>query len=98
MARSTVPTFGQEARDVTLHFAISATSTAEFVQRYIAFVKFLKSGEKGWLTFKFPTLDLEMRMFTDQFPNGFTAISNLWSDGQQCGAFKVKFREPVASF
>lgn len=87
-----------EGRDVTLHFAISTTSTAEFVQRYIAFVKFLKSGEKGWLTFKFPTLDLEMRMFADQFPNGFTAISNLWSDGQQCGAFKVKFREPVASF
>lgn len=87
-----------EGRDVTLHFAISATSTAEFVQRYIAFVKFLKSGEKGWLTFKFPTLDLEMRMFADQFPNGFTAISNLWAEGQQCGAFKVKFREPVASF
>lgn len=87
-----------EGRDVTLHFAISASSTAEFVRRYTDFVRFLKNGEKGWLRFRFPTLNLEMRMFADQFPSGFTAISNLWSEGQQCGSFKVKFREPVSSF
>ena len=87
-----------EGRDVTLHLAISAENISMFIQRYTAFIQFLKTGENGWLRFRFPTLGLEMQMFADQFPNGFTAISNLWSEGAQCGAFKVKFREPVASF
>ena len=87
-----------EGRDVTLPFAVSASTSSEFVRRYTDFVHFLKQGNKGWLNFRFPTLNLEMRMFVDQFPSGFTAISNLWSAGQQCGAFKVRFREPVSSF
>lgn len=87
-----------EGRDVTLHFAISASGASEFVSRYRDFIRFLKMGDNGWLTFRFPTLGLEMKMYADQWPSGFTAISNLWVDGEQCGAFKVKFREPVPSF
>lgn len=87
-----------EGRDVTLHFALQASSPLEFVARYTDFIRFLKTGDRGWLNFRFPTLGLDMRMYADQWPNGFTAISNLWVAGEQCGAFKVKFREPVPSF
>lgn len=87
-----------EGRDIVLHFAISAPTVAAFIQQYTAFIRFLKQGEQGWLTFRFPTLGLELRVFADQFPNGFTAITNLWVEGEQCGAFKVKFREPSPSF
>ena len=87
-----------EGRDVTLHFALQASSILEFVARYGDFIQFLKTGDNGWLNFRFPTLGLDMRMYADQWPNGFTAISNLWVEGEQCGAFKVKFREPVPSF
>jgi hypothetical protein len=87
-----------EGRDVTLHFALRADSISEFVAGYGDFIRFLKTGDSGWLNFRFPTLGLEMRMYAAQWPNGFTAISNLWTEGEQCGAFKVKFREPVPSF
>lgn len=86
-----------EGRDVTLHFALRADSPSAFVSGYASFVKFLKEGEDGWLAFKFPTLGLEMKMYAVEW-SSFTAISNLWVSGEQCGAFKVKFREPVASF
>lgn len=87
-----------EGRDITLHFALHSGSASEFVSRYQDFICFLKTGNSGWLTFRFPTLGLTMRMYAVEWPNGFTAISNLWVEGEQCGAFKVKFREPVASF
>lgn len=87
-----------EGRDVTLHFALQAGEAAEFVTRYSAFIRFLKTGSDGWLTFSFPTLGLTLRMYAVDWPSGFTAISNLWSGGDQCGTFKVKFREPVPSF
>ena len=85
-------------RDVTLHFAIYAASASSFVTRYREFLNFLRTGNNGWLNFYFPTLDLTMRMFVKKLPGGFTAISDLWNSGIQCGAFKVTFREPVSSF
>jgi len=87
-----------EGRDVTLHIAIHATSIAQFVSRYSALISFLKTGNNGWLNFSFPTLGLTMRMFCKEFPGGFTSLSNLWVASEQCGAFKVTFREPVSSF
>ena len=87
-----------EGRDVTLHFALQAGRSSEFVTKYTDFIQFLKTGNNGWLTFYFPTLGLTMRMYAVEWPNGFTAISNLWVEGEQAGAFKVKFREPVPSF
>ena len=87
-----------EGRDVTLHFALQAGRASEFVSRYQDFIRFLKTGLGGWLQFRFPTLGLTMRMYAKEWPSGFTAISNLWVEGEQCGAFKVKFREPVSTF
>ena len=87
-----------EGRDVVLHFALMAENASEFMAKYVAFIQFLKTGREGWLTFNFPTLDLRLRMYAMEWPNGFTAVSNLWAGGIQCGAFKVKFREPLPSF
>lgn len=87
-----------EGRDVTLHFAVYAPTAALFVNRYRTFIAALKNGDRGWLIFRFPTLDLTMRMYAKEFPGGFTAISDLWNGTEQCGAFKVTFREPVSSF
>lgn len=87
------------ARDVTLHFAIYAPSSSDFVTRYSGFLAFLRTGSNGWLTFNFPTLGLTLnKMYVKEMPGGFSSISDLWHPGEQCGAFKVTFREPVSSF
>ena len=85
-------------RDVTLSFALSANTRADFIARYRAFVTALKTGDKGWLTFAFPTLNITMKVFCVEFPDSYDAISNLWVETAQAGGFKVKFREPQPSF
>lgn len=87
-----------EGRDVTLHIAVQASSSADFVTRYRNLIAFLKTGDRGWLHFSFPTLGLDMDMYCKEFPSGFTSLTNLWIPAEQCGAFKVTFREPVSSF
>lgn len=87
-----------EGRDITLHFAIHAASASEFISRYRTFVTALKTGNNGWLTLGFPTLDLTMTVFCKEFPGGFSVLSNLWVASEQCGSFKVTFREPVSTF
>ena len=86
------------ARDVTLNFALSASTRAEFLMRYRAFIAVLKTGNKGWLTFAFPTLGITMKVFCVEFPDGYDAISSLWVEAAQAGGFKVKFREPQPGF
>lgn len=86
-----------EARDVTLHFAIFGKNRTDWLERYRAFISMLKTGEDGWLEFRFPALGLEMRMFYQDSTN-FSALTYLWKEGKQAGHFKVKFREPVPSF
>ena len=82
-----------EARDVTLLFALYAASRTEWLAQYRAFIAFLKAGQKGWLTFSFPDLGLTLRMFYKDAPD-FRSVSCLWLDGVQAGRFKVRFREP----
>jgi hypothetical protein len=86
-----------EARDIKLHFAIVADSKAQFFIRYRRFVQALKMGNDGWLVWKFPPLELEMRTFLTEF-TPFDALSNLWVEEVHCGAFKAVFREPKPSF
>lgn len=86
-----------EARDVTLQFAIMAASRTDFMLRYASFVKFLKTGEDGWLAWNFPTLGLEMKTFCKEFPS-YESLTNLWEEREHCGAFKVTLREPQPSF
>lgn len=88
-----------EERDVTLHFAVYATSRSTWVARYRDFIRFLKAGDKGWLSVEFPTLNITLRMFYVSNTN-FKPLTCLWEDGGQVQAsrFKVTFKEPTPTF
>ena len=79
-----------EARDVTLTLVIYAKTKDEWIHKYNAFVAYLKSG---WLAFRFPSIDLELKMFYLSCTN-YSPITYLWQEGVQASHFKVKFREP----
>ena len=51
---SPVLTPRNEARDVTLHFALYNKTQAGWMKQYFAFVNFLKQGKDGWLEIRFP--------------------------------------------
>lgn len=51
---SAVLTPRNEARDVTLHFALYNKTKAGWMKQYFAFVNFLKQGKDGWLDIRFP--------------------------------------------
>ena len=82
-----------EARDITLTFALYAPSKGEWLKKYMSFISFLKTGDKGWLSLYLPQLELTLRVHYLECP-GFTPLTYLWREGVQAGRFKVKFREP----
>lgn len=82
-----------EARDVTLHFALYATTKAAWFRSYLSFINFLKQGNSGWLDIAFPQLDITLRVkYMDC--SKFKSITYLWKEGVHAGKFRVKFREP----
>ena len=86
-------TVANEARDITLTFALYAPSKGEWLKKYMSFISFLKTGDKGWLSLYLPQLELTLRVHYLDCP-GFTPLTYLWREGVQAGRFKVKFREP----
>ena len=52
---SVVLTPRNEARDVTLHFALYNKTQAGWMKQYFASVNFLKQGKDGWLEIRFPS-------------------------------------------
>ena len=46
---SSVLTPRNEARDVTLHFALFGKTQAGWLKKYFEFINFLKKGRDGWL-------------------------------------------------
>ncbi|MBR6774723.1 MAG: hypothetical protein IKM23_03315 [Bacteroidales bacterium] len=82
-----------EERDVTLHFALFAETQLEWWHKYRDFIQFLKNGDNGWLSVRFPELRILLRMFfvdaTEPEP-----LTYLWREGKQASRFKIKFREP----
>ncbi len=86
-----------EPRDVELTFCIYAKTQSEWLERYDAFVKFLKKGLNGWLTVEFPTIDIELKMFYLSCTE-YAPISYIWQEGVQASHFVVKFREPIPTF
>lgn len=91
---SAVLTPRNEARDVTLHFALYSKSRTGWLKSYFAFINFLKKGQDGWLELSFPQLDLTLRVKYTDSPK-FKPLTYLWEEGVHAGKFKVKFREPV---
>lgn len=90
---SAVLTPKNEARDVTLHFALYDKTQAGWLKRYFAFINFLKKGKDGWLDISFPQLALTLRVkYTDS--TKFKPLTYLWKEGVHASKFKVKFREP----
>lgn len=82
-----------EARDVTLHFALYDRTQAGWLKKYFAFINFLKKGKDGWLDINFPQLDLTLHVkYTDS--TKFKPLTYLWNEGVHASKFKVKFREP----
>lgn len=90
---SDVLTPRNEARDVTLSFALYAETKAQWTARYMAFVNFLKQGKDGWLSVEFPQLGLTLRLKYSE-TTSFTPLTYLWTEGVHAGKFRVKFREP----
>lgn len=86
-----------EERDITLHFALFAETRSRWLERYRAFISFLKQGEEGWLEMSFPELDLTMKVFYVESP-AYKPLTYLWKEGVHASRFKVKFREPDPSF
>lgn len=86
-----------QARDITLHFAIFAPTVEEWIDRYGKFLTLVKQGKDGWLTMRLPTLGLTMRLFYVENTD-FKSLTYLWKEGVQAGRFKVKFREPEPTF
>lgn len=88
-----------EEREVTLHFALTAVSREEWLRRYRGFIRFLKSGDKGWLRVEFPELDMSLRMYYVTSTN-YKALTTVWAEGESVYAsrFKVTFREPEPIF
>jgi hypothetical protein len=85
-----------EARDINLRFAILATGTAAFLQRYQDFLQLLKQGDNGWLNLRFPELDMTFRVFYKESP-GYEQLT-YFDNGTVGGILQVKFREPNPSF
>lgn len=84
-------------RDVTLHFALFAESRSGWLLKYREFISFLKQGEEGWLSIRFPELSLTMRVFYVEC-SGYKPLSHIWQEGIHASRFKVRFREPVPTF
>lgn len=82
-----------DEREVVLHFALFADTKAEWLERYRAFIAFLKQGNDGWLEFHFTELGLTLRMFYADCSK-FEPLTYLWKEGKQASRFKVKFTEP----
>lgn len=86
-----------EERDVTLHFALVADSRSEWLRKYREFISFLKTGNNGWLSVRFPELDLTLRIFYVE-SSSYKPLSYLWKEGVHASRFKVKFKEPEPTF
>lgn len=82
-----------QEREVTLYFAQYAKTRTEWLSQYMAFIQFLKTGERGWLNVRFPSLNLTLRMFYLSSPK-LSSLTCLWKDGVQAGRYKVTFKEP----
>jgi hypothetical protein len=86
-----------QEREVTLHFALYAKTKSEWLERYRAFIKFLKQGDNGWLNIEFTELSITMKVYYVE-SSSYKPLTCLWKEGVQASRFKVKFCEPQPQF
>lgn len=82
-----------EARDVKLAFALMADTREAWIERYKAFMAFLKQGDGGWLDIGLPDLGMTLRVFYKD-GSDYEPLTYLWQAGKQVSRFTVTFREP----
>lgn len=93
-AQSLVQTF--EARDITLRFALEAADDAAFLRRYCSFVRFLKTGDEGWLDIRLTDLDMAFRVYLKS-AGSYSQLTPFGS-GHVVALFEVVLREPRPTF
>ena len=84
-----------EPRDVDLHFAIVAPDGRGFMERYSAFLAFLKAGKKGWLELYLQELGRSFRLYYKDCTD-YSQLTGF--DGEVAARFSVRFREPAPAF
>lgn len=80
-----------EPRDISLKFAIAASTATEYRAKRNAFVSFLKDGSDGWLTIEVPDLGSTYRVYYKDCPD-YEHLVDI--GGKVAARFTVKFREP----
>lgn len=81
-----------EARDVQLQFAIEASSRAEFMSRYSAFIDMISKGEHGWLNIRLVDMRRTYKMYYLSCSE-WRQMTHLDS-GRVLAKFTVRLREP----
>lgn len=81
-----------EAREVQLQFAIEASSRAEFMSRYSAFIGMLSAGEHGWLNIRLVDMQRTYKMYYLSCSE-WRQMTHLDS-GRVLAKFTVRLREP----
>ncbi len=81
-----------KSRDIVLQFAIIAEDDATFINRYVSFINFLKTGINGWLTIRLNDVGLEYRVRL-LGTSGYSQITPFGSS-KVAAHFQIKFREP----
>lgn len=91
---SRILTPANEERELTLHFAQFAETREQWLEKYMAFIRFLKTGKDGWLTITFTELGLTLKVFFLDC-SAYRSLTYLWKEGVQASRYKVRFREPA---
>lgn len=87
-----LPTPAYEPRDVQLYFAIQAETAAQFLARYMAFIRMLKAG---WLMIRVPELGMTYKMYY-KTAGKYEQITHF--EDYVAARFKVVLREPIPAF
>ncbi|MDD7303059.1 MAG: hypothetical protein PUG76_00740 [Prevotellaceae bacterium] len=91
---SRILTPANEERELTLHFAQFAETREQWLEKYMAFIRFLKTGKDGWLTITFTELGLTLKVFYLDC-SAYRSLTYLWKEGVQASRYKIRFREPA---
>ena len=83
-----------DEREVTLHFALFADTKSGWLEKYRAFIAFLKQGNDGWLDVSFTELGLTLRMFYADSTK-FEPLTYLWKEGNRPAVSKSSSRNRI---
>lgn len=80
-----------KAREITLKFAIEGEDANDFLEKYYAFIKMLKEGDKGWIKIHLPELKQTFRTYYLECTE-WKQLTGF--EDKVYAKFSVKFKEP----